>query len=95
METLKDISNLPYCYRIDNLPEISAIYFMVKENKILYIGQSSNIRKRLSSHRWIVKNYVPKIHYLEVWDNKNRLELENYYINKFLPLYNRMIKNIN
>jgi excinuclease UvrABC nuclease subunit len=66
------------------------LYFLVKNNEIIYIGQSTNISARLDSHT--IKNHsykdYDKVFIYECLDAAERTALEEYYIEKFKPRYN-------
>ncbi len=69
-------------------PRIGGVYFLIFNEKIVYIGASSNMFYRIQDHRKNVKfkfNYYSTI---EVDNHMNRLNLEKYYINKFRPKFN-------
>lgn len=82
----------PGCYR-----------FMNDNAKVIYIGKSKNISRRLSSHFKGKKGHLPK----EVYDNTAKIEiiktpdhatalaLEQYLINKYKPRYNKIDKEHN
>lgn len=93
LKTLKDIENLEYKYNPLHLPEESGVYFFVKDNTLLYIGQSENIKKRVCNNDQLIRLYSPKICYQLTADEKTRKGLERYYISKFLPIFNRAISN--
>ena len=67
--------------------EVVGVYFLVKDEKIVYIGQSTNIFKRLYEHK---KDKT------KVWDSYSYIEcsageldiVESLYIFKYEPIYN-------
>lgn len=72
---------------------LRGVYFLIKNNEIVYVGQSTDIFSRISVHRktkdFDSYNYIL---FPEVSDEKlNNLEAE--YIGKFTPKYNRQISN--
>ena len=71
--------------------EFYCIYALIKNNKIVYIGQSSNILGRLSSHLNSNKSFdswsiIDSWSYIDS-DSFNKIEME--YIKKFKPKYNQ------
>ena len=75
--------------------EYYCIYALIKNNKIVYIGQTSNIVSRLGQHinskkdfdSWSIVEHLGKfMHTLEM----NKIELK--YIKKFKPKYNYKTK---
>jgi len=63
------------------------VYFLLDEDEIVYIGQSTNIYRRLSSHLSLKKFKFTKFAYLEFPINLLSNE-EVKYIKKFKPKYN-------
>jgi excinuclease UvrABC nuclease subunit len=77
-------------------PENAGIYFLLQGEKIVYIGQSTNIYARVCSHITEGKKTFDNVRVY--YTNKNLDGLERKLINHYLPLYNndsktRMIKN--
>ena len=66
--------------------------FLDKENKILYVGQTTNMNSRMKAHFiYQRKEYADKIEKVEYkeYDYRNEMSIyEIYYINKFVPKYN-------
>ena len=86
--TMHEISKLPYKNDRKSIPQIAGIYFLVKNNILLYVGQSKNIRKRLSGHKTLFEIYKPKIYYYEMNTDLLRTTLEKKFINELKPLMN-------
>ena len=64
------------------------IYFLIKDNEIVYVGQTSNLWQRMSAHNKDKEfNYI----YFEKIDKLDANYIENYYIIKFLPKYNKKL----
>lgn len=68
-----------------NHSKLCGIYFLIKNNEIIYIGQSVNILQRLFEHR--VKKPHERFSYIECEVDKLNL-LESLYIHKFNPVGN-------
>ena len=86
--------SLPYVFLSEKskLPETSGVYFVITpSNRIIYIGSSSNLRKRWCGHNRLKDfddyRYV-KITWLEVKGQGWEI-LESYLINKFCPILNK------
>lgn len=75
----------------------SAIYYFYKKKKIFYIGQTKNVRKRLSqwSKFLFLNRKLNKIKILYVSKNFNRLKLEKRLIKRYKPYYNKYIPKQN
>ena len=89
--------------QIKGLPEVPGVYqFYDKGNKIIYIGKSKNIKKRVSSYfkktpdnqktRVLVKN-IDRIEHVVVDTEMDALLLENNLIKKYKPRYNILLKD--
>ena len=77
---------------IPNLTQIPAgtptgVYFLCQGKKIVYVGQSNSPSARISQHQ---KDKIFDLAYMIPTDQP--LALEDYYINKFKPIYNKTIK---
>jgi len=65
------------------------IYFLYKDDKIIYIGKSTNLGKRLYNHK--VQN-LKDFDIIKVYTFKSNADihyLEPYLINYYKPLYNK------
>jgi hypothetical protein len=67
-------------------------YFLYKNNEVIYIGISIDIKNRLVSHKnsgkdWDYVKYISCTDYLEV------IKIESYYINKHKPKLNIQLGN--
>jgi hypothetical protein len=68
---------------------ICGIYFLIKDGKIVYVGQSVNILERIKTHYYSLKEFN-RFYYIEC--KKEELnKLEGEYIFKFFPIYNKKI----
>lgn len=91
-----DLSKLPslsLSQRI-SLPECPAIYFALdSRNRVLYIGQATNLVARWKNHHReyhleeIDKDYPVRIAW-QVWNEEGLNEAEKYLIENFQPLLN-------
>ena len=64
------------------------VYFLFKKDKIVYVGQSQNIKERINTHK---KNKLFDCwNYIEVLGG-NINEIEADYILKYNPIYNKSI----
>lgn len=82
--------NLVEIVDIKNIPPIPSVYFIFDKNNIVYIGQSKNLNKRISTHNIFTKinKYDVCIKYFECNSKKHRLKIEAEYIKKYKPIYN-------
>ena len=65
--------------------EISGVYFLFNNDRIVYVGQSTNIHARVQNHR---DKAFDSYTYLTVRDYSERNYVESYYIDLFKPEYN-------
>lgn len=76
------------------LDQISAIYFVIsKTEKLLYIGQTENLKKRWHKHECGIELDSPKqtsISWIEIEDGNFRKKLEKLLIRKYKPSLNRV-----
>jgi DNA-binding XRE family transcriptional regulator len=78
------------------LPSVSAIYFVILEVKILYIGKSINLRKRWKRHHRIEElqscgnAMIAWFHFVNI--EQNLEELEEECISHFKPLLNGTLR---
>jgi hypothetical protein len=74
------------------MPKITGIYFVVAgEDKILYIGKTTNLRNRWGSHHRLAQFRgieSVRVSWLEISDGKLLGAIEDALINYFLPVYN-------
>lgn len=65
---------------------MSGIYFLLKDGIVVYVGQSTNVERRLISHKWTEKQYDS----YRVINCANDLLLyyEKRWIKRFKPIYN-------
>lgn len=64
---------------------ITGVYFLFYNDVLVYVGQSTNVEKRLMSH--FSSKVFDKYHYIKC-DEDRLLEVEKHYIDKFKPFYN-------
>ncbi len=79
---LKELSDLPTFHSISGYPGEAGVYFLFKDNKLIYIGQSKNISKRIEFHKSKKFDFL-KAHIVKEY-NKHFLEgLEKLYWSKY------------
>lgn len=86
------------------LPEKTGIYkFYDRQGRLLYVGKSKNIKKRVKSHFRLnvnrrkdlsMKNEIHRIRFRVTGHELLALLLENYLIKKYRPLYNSALRRI-
>ena len=91
IKTLDDIglARVPY-FKRKNLPERPGLYFLLNGDEILYIGYSSNLRRRWNSRRRLMETVDPKyleIGYILLSEDEGLLQ-EVKYIKQFNPPFN-------
>ena len=75
----------------ENLPSIAAVYFVMNEAEIYYIGQSKNIKQRFSNHE-VMKEIKDKTGIKVAWLKcciSNLRGIEKAAITSFMPKLNR------
>ena len=77
-----------------NKQNISGIYFLIKNNKIIYVGQTSHFISRLAEHISSKKKFN-SYSFIPVKNNQERLKLEVKYIKKLNPRENVQSKGNN
>lgn len=85
----KDIINnsIPLT-RLKLIEEVSAVYFLIHDDNIIYIGQSMNIKNRVGCHKSSNKKDFYRYYFIVSEDIEQRLLLESDYIEKFNPIHN-------
>ena len=96
-----------FTYKLDelkNIPQSSGVYFMKdKDNRLLYIGKSKNLNKRIKSYflnsrdrsnkiEIMIKN-ISHIEIIKTDTEFDALFLECKNIHKLKPMYNTLLKN--
>lgn len=86
-------------FNFDDYPETPGLYFMYdKDNALLYVGKSKNIRGRLKQHfkqfhgmqkEEALKSRVSKVDFLECYHDLPTSLLELHFIKTQRPFYNR------
>ena len=69
------------CFETDHIPEKPGIYFFYLDDKLLYVGQSINLKKRIRDHISINKHITNALHPMEIdiyLHHVNRVEFELY-----------------
>jgi hypothetical protein len=66
---------------------IAGIYFLLRDDQIVYVGRSTNIMVRLSNHRFEATKEFNRVFVVEC-PVANMDRMERMYIDKFKPIYN-------
>jgi len=70
--------------------DICGVYFLIQDNKIVYIGKSFNIYVRIDQHYKSEKIIFDKWNYIEL--SKEKIdEMETRYVLKYNPKYNKIL----
>lgn len=72
-----------------NTIRLNGIYFLIRDSKVIYVGQSVNITNRVCSHTGIT---FDSYNYIIVNDDKRLDNLEAYFIAKFKPVHNSVMQ---
>ena len=78
-----------YVYKLQDV-YYPCIYFLIKENKVVYVGQTEFGLKRILSH--IPEKDFDTIKTIRC-DKENLNEMEIAYIVKYQPIYNKCLSN--
>lgn len=78
--TLEDV-----IYRSQEWTALSAVYFLIKDGRVAYVGQSINVHQRLDEHR---KKKSYDRFFILPCDVERLRSLELFYIKEFKPEYN-------
>lgn len=65
------------------------IYFLIKENKIVYVGQTKSGIKRIYQH--LNKKDFDSYSFFIIKDKKELDKIEAYFITKYRPIYNKSL----
>src|SRR5579863_1939382 len=87
MKTVKEI--IDEAIPIKVWPPESGIYFLYRDNEIVYIGKSNDIYFRISTHISEGKKIFDRASFIRHPVNDNLPVLEKYLIETFLPEYNK------
>lgn len=90
---IEGMSGRPFCPK--DVLRCKGIYFLYRNNELLYIGSSKNIYSRIKSHYWGKKIPFNCFKFLLMQDEYTMFDVVDYeyfYINDFLPPYNRKFK---
>jgi excinuclease UvrABC nuclease subunit len=65
------------------------VYFLLRNEEVIYIGQTINIRQRINSHSLEGRIDYDDVYYIECNENQHVNIVEAKYIKKYNPIYNR------
>ncbi len=74
-----------YSYKLKDLMNISAVYFLINNKNVVYVGQTNNLFRRISEHKDKLFDDI-------YWFPTNKTELktvEEYFIIAMNPEYNK------
>lgn len=81
----QNLKRIPY-NKLSDFFGVAGVYFLMQEDTVVYIGETSCIVSRLSQHRQ--DKEFNGFRMLRVDDETERLRLEKAYIQKHAPKYN-------
>jgi hypothetical protein len=76
---------------VDTRDDLRIIYFLIKKDKVVYVGQSKAGLSRVYSHITANKKDFDSFSYIHISNNEDLDLLEADYIIKFDPIYNLKI----
>ena len=80
-----------YCKLGDDIPKVSCVYLLMNGNELNYVGETINLRYRMSDHRRKITEWneiFESIWYLSIEDDTKRKEMERRLILEFEPKWN-------
>lgn len=84
---LKGFTNSIFEISLSNIISVSGIYFLYEDEKLVYIGQSIHIHKRVLDHYSEGKKFFNRVFFIRVEQN-SLLKIESELIKEFRPKYN-------
>lgn len=88
------VLSLPYATSYTDLPWRDGVYFAVEKGEIIYVGQSTSLRKRWQNRTDFRCSDYTRVYYME---NKNCLlsidQLEAFFIALFAPRHNQKLSS--
>jgi hypothetical protein len=94
---IRALSDVPYMHdEIVNaaIPckSLVGVYFLIEEGQVVYVGQSTDMLRRISRHR---DNDILFDSFTVIFCSKDKIdEIESMYIDAFLPKYNRATPSV-
>ncbi len=73
----------------ENPPEGCGLYFLIRDDAIVYVGSSDYPSKRVWTHRQCRKKDFDHVLYLGVGDNEALVSTEKHWIAKLCPVHNK------
>ena len=72
---------------------VVGVYFLIKDEEIVYIGSSANCGKRIENHKSNIQMRFNRVYVHPVFEKSYdhyRFDLEKYFIKEFKPKFNRV-----
>ena len=84
-ESKIDLRSLPFVHGWQRfaLPHYGAVYFVLEKSKIVYIGETGNLRRRFVAHK--AHSTTCTIRWIQVTNPYQRRELEAQYVQQYQP----------
>jgi len=77
-----------YKYKLQDKMNFSAVYFLVDNKEVVYVGQAINLYRRIMEHK---DKIFDDVYYFET-DNTELNVVEEYFIIAMNPKYNKTLK---
>lgn len=90
---LKEFRDLPTFHSISGYPKEAGVYFLFKDNKLIYIGQSKNISKRIEFHKKKQFDFL-KVHIVKIYNRYFLEGLEKLYWAKYGKPHHKKIRRM-
>ncbi len=75
----------------DQIPKIPCVYLLMNDIELIYVGNTCNLRFRLSQHKRKIREYeeiFDSVLFIPIEDTKKRSKLERMFISEFDPKWN-------
>lgn len=73
---------------IYEIKRIMAVYFLINENEIIYVGSGINLHNRIRTHVANKKIKFTRLYFIVMDNYEDMLFFEKKYIEKLTPIYN-------
>ncbi len=68
--------------------DFAAVYFLIHNDRIIYVGNSWRFKARLRVHKSNKRMFFDSYYFIKISDHGQRVKIEKEYIKTFKPLFN-------
>jgi predicted GIY-YIG superfamily endonuclease len=94
MNLFSILENIEHKKNILNLRFIKGVYLLYKEDELMYVGVSHDIVTRIHAHKLSKGLFWDRVEFIEEKDWRNAIIIEDYFIDKYRPKYNKQFNNL-